>query len=158
MVTIIVLAAGIVAAAASDGGASPQYVGVAKCKTCHLKEFNVWSASPHASALDRLSAEQRQKPECVACHVTGHGKPAAPGAAVEGVQCEACHGPGSLYKSVSIMSKKAYESDSEGTHKKALEAGLVVPTEATCRGCHNEKSPNFKGFDFKTMSAKIKHW
>jgi hypothetical protein len=90
--------------------------------------------------------------------VTGNGKPSAAGAVLEGVQCESCHGPGNLYRSVSIMSKKAYEADHEGMHKKALEAGLVIPTEATCRGCHNEKSPNFKGFDFKVMSEKIKHW
>jgi hypothetical protein len=150
--------AALLAAGAVLHAAEAQYVGAAKCKTCHAKEFTIWSESLHAKAFDKLSAEDRTKPECVACHVTGHGKPAAQGAALEGVQCENCHGAGSLYKAVSIMSKKAYEADPEGMHKKSLEAGLVVPTEATCKGCHNEKSPHFKGFDFKTMSEKIKHW
>ena len=157
MLRALLLIAGLLAAPASDAGAVP-YVGVAKCKTCHSKEFTVWSASPHAGAFNKLSAEERKKPECIGCHVTGNGKPSAAGAVLEGVQCESCHGPGNLYRSVSIMSKKAYEADHEGMHKKALEAGLVIPTEATCRGCHNEKSPNFKGFDFKVMSEKIKHW
>jgi len=145
-------------AAESAGAAPAQYAGAAKCKTCHLKEYTTWAASPHATAFERLSPEERKKPECVGCHVTGSGKPTMPGAALEGVQCEACHGPGSLYKAVSIMSKKAYETDREGAHKKALEAGLILPTEATCKGCHNEKSPNYKPFDFKTYSEKIKHW
>ena len=159
--TIAIVLIAMLLAAGTPGSAAtpePQYAGAAKCKSCHLKEFNTWAASPHAKALDRLSGEDRKKPECVACHVTGQGKPAAPGAVLEGVQCETCHGPGSLYKAVSIMSKKAYEADPEGMHKKSLEAGLIVPTEATCKGCHNEKSPHFKGFDFKTMSEKIKHW
>ena len=154
---VLVIAA-VAAAGAVLHAAEAQYVGAAKCKTCHAKEFTTWSESLHAKAFDKLPAEDRTKPECVACHVTGHGKPAAQGAALEGVQCETCHGPGSLYKAVSIMSKKAYEADPEGMHKKSLEAGLLVPTEATCKGCHNEKSPHFKGFDFKTMSEKIKHW
>ena len=145
-------------AASPAESASPQYVGASKCKTCHMKEFNTWSASPHAKALGRLSAEERKKEECVGCHVTGHGKPAAAGAALEGVQCEVCHGPGSLYKATSIMSKKAYEADLEAAKKKAREAGLIDPVEATCRGCHNDKSPHFKEFDFKAMSEKIKHW
>ena len=42
------------------------------------------------------------------------------------VQCEACHGPGSEYKSMSIMKDK----------EKAIAAGLVLPTEKTCLGCH----------------------
>jgi len=158
------LGVGLFAAVASGAnvtmaeGSAAQYAGAAKCKTCHLKEFNTWAASPHAKAFEKLSPEDRKKPECVGCHVTGLGKPAAPGALLEGVQCESCHGPGSLYKAVTIMSKKAYETDREGSHKKALEAGLIIPTEATCKGCHNEKSPNYKPFDFKTYSEKIKHW
>jgi hypothetical protein len=42
------------------------------------------------------------------------------------VQCEACHGAGADFKKMSIM--------------KDLEAakanGLVIPTQATCDGCH----------------------
>jgi hypothetical protein len=56
------------------------------------------------------------------------------------------------------MDKKKFTADPEGTRKEWKAAGLVIPTEATCKGCHNEKSPHFKGFDFKTMSEKIKHW
>jgi len=34
----------------------------------------------------------------------------------------------------------------------------VIPDETTCTGCHNSKSPTFKGFDFATAKEKIKHW
>ena len=75
----------------------------------------------------------------------------------EGVQCEACHGPGSLYKSAKIMSKKKYKTDREAQHKLALEAGLIIPTEETCVGCHNKKSPFFKAFDFAKRKAAGTH-
>jgi hypothetical protein len=26
--------------------------------------------------------------------------------------------------------------------------GLMIPIEKSCRGCHNEKSPTFAGFDY----------
>src|SRR5262245_38845001 len=141
--TVIALA--VTLAATAGTGASPEYVGAAKCKTCHSKEFTIWSASPHAKAFEKLKADDQKKPECVGCHVTGQGKPAAAGAELNGVQCEACHGPGSLYKATTIMSKKVYEADKDAAHKKSLEVGLIIPTEETCKGCHNEKSPNFKG-------------
>jgi hypothetical protein len=35
--------------------------------------------------------------------------------------------------------------------------GLLAVTEESCTGCHNEKSPGFKGFNFEEMSAKIAH-
>ncbi|HZE88947.1 MAG TPA: hypothetical protein VE404_05325 [Verrucomicrobiae bacterium] len=31
-------------------------------------------------------------------------------------------------------------------------------TRPGCVGCHNAKRPRFKGFDFATASAKIRHW
>jgi hypothetical protein len=33
--------------------------------------------------------------------------------------------------------------------KLAAAAGLLAITEATCVRCHNEKSPNFKGFKYE---------
>jgi hypothetical protein len=40
---------------------------------------------------------------------------------------------------------------------KAADYGLVMPTEETCKTCHNEKSPTFKGFDFAKYSEMIAH-
>lgn len=140
----------------AEGG--PQYVGAKKCKICHKPQYEIWLNSPHFGAFDKLPPEEQENDECVACHVTGFGKPAAPNTDLKDVQCEACHGPGSLYKKISIMSKAKYKADPEKQRKLSIEAGLVLPDESTCRSCHNEKSPEFKGFDFEEYKAKIKHW
>ena len=56
------------------------------------------------------------------------------------------------------MSKKKWKTDPDKQKKLALEAGLVVaPNESNCAKCHNEKSPTFKVFDFKTRYEEIKH-
>lgn len=135
-----------------------QFVGEKKCKACHMKEYKVWQASDHSKAFDSLKPEEQTKADCLACHNTGHGKAAAAGAALNGVQCESCHGPGSAYKSMKVMSKKAYKENPEAAHKGSVAAGLLVPNEETCKSCHNEKSPTFKGFDYASAMEKIKHW
>jgi len=139
----------------------PAYIGSGKCKMCHKGEKNgniweTWLESKHAKSMESLVAKGEQNnAECLACHTTGYGTPSGFGAdttmhnaeALGGVGCEACHGPGSNYKS-----KKVMES-----HEASLAAGLIVPTEATCTKCHNEKSPTFKGFNFKEAYDKIVH-
>lgn len=146
-------------AASAEDAPKPTYIGSAKCKMCHITQHKAWAASKHAAAFTALKPEEMKKKECVACHVTGF---AAKGAefsfAEEGVGCEHCHGPGSLYGTKTMMEKKKFQADPEGSRKAWRAAGLIDPTEGTCKGCHNEKSPNFKGFDFAKASAAIKHW
>jgi hypothetical protein len=137
--------------------AGPEFVGESKCKVCHLAQHKAWSATAHARAFEVLKPEDRGKAECLACHTTGHGKPQAAGALLQGVQCEACHGPGSLYRSPTVMSKSKFKADPEGTRKQWIEMGLTPITEATCTSCHNPKSPTFKGFEFASAKDKIKH-
>lgn len=137
--------------------AEPQYVGESKCRACHLAQHKAWSATKHAGAFETLKPEDRSKPECLACHTTGHGKSQAAGAQLTGVQCEACHGPGSLYKSPTVMSKTKYKADPKGAHAASVELGLTPITEQVCTACHNAKSPSFKGFDFASAKEKIKH-
>lgn len=96
-------------------------------------------------------------PSCLECHTTGYGKPggypavvpgkewtkeeAARAKLMEGVQCESCHGPGSL--------SNPFKKDNE-QYKKAelVKLGLVEPDAANCATCHNKKSPTV-GDDFK---------
>ncbi len=40
---------------------------------------------------------------------------------------------------------------------KSVAAGMIVPGESTCKGCHNPESPTFKGFDFKQALDKVAH-
>lgn len=159
--------------AKKEAAASFTYVGSAKCKTCHSSaksggQYKLWEASSHAKAFAVLQTEEANKiatekglkvpaaeaPECLACHTTGHGAAAEVRGAVtneEGVGCEACHGPGSEYYKMTAM-KKAYAGEIEGAS-----VGLMTVDEASCKTCHNEKSPTFKGFDFAKQAAMIAH-
>jgi hypothetical protein len=141
---------------------SNDYIGASKCKICHKgdakgKVFEIWSESKHAKSLESLKAKGEDKnASCLACHVTGYGKPTGYGAdttkmeALGNVGCESCHGPGSAYSKMAVMQDPA----------KAKEAGLITPDEKTCVTCHNEKSPTFnkdKPFKFADMYKMIEH-
>jgi hypothetical protein len=145
-----------------------KYIGADKCKMCHNKptsgdQYKIWSESSHSKALKSLSSEASlayakknniadptKEAKCLKCHSTAGSVPAGEIAtltAAEGVSCESCHGPGSMYKSPAIMKNQAM----------AVKNGLVIPTQATCEKCHNKENPFFKPFDYATMSKKIAH-
>jgi hypothetical protein len=148
---------------------SPEYVGSAVCASCHgdAEHGNphlVWLQSRHGHAYWRLGADwalylarlrpsyaDLEKPisddRCLLCHVTGRQDDDALFAAgyreAEGVSCEACHGPGSLYAKPEIM-----------TNREAFLAnGGRLPDEATCRSCHR----NSERFDFDEWWPKVAH-
>jgi excinuclease UvrABC ATPase subunit len=132
-----------------------EYVGAKKCKMCHNKpatgaQFTKWEEGPHAKAMESLNAEEAKNPACIKCHST-YGSVDEDLIATlkddEGVSCESCHGPGSKYFPNAIMKDKA----------KSMEKGLIEPTEAVCKTCHNEESPHYKGFNFEEYVAKISH-
>lgn len=133
--------------------AKNDYVGESKCKTCHKDNHASWSQTKHANAYNLLSDEEKKNEKCVGCHITGT---TAEGVLLEGVQCEACHGAGSAFKSAKIMSKKKWEADPEGQKKMAIEAGLIYPTEKTCRKCHSgEKGDKDGTFNFEKSKGKV---
>ena len=141
------------AGVASEKAASPTYVGVKKCKACHKDKYQAWSKTKLASAFDVLSDEEKKKPECIKCHITGI---LPNGTVLEGIQCEACHGPGSGYKSIKIMSKKKWAADPEAHKKMAIEAGLIYPKAEDCQRCHTkEGNPHFKPFDFEKRKLEV---
>ena len=148
--------------------AQNKYEGVKVCGICHKtakagEQLKHWEGSKHAQAFKTLQTEEAKKyspdmdatknPKCLKCHTTGYGEDAKMFGAKfnieDGVQCEACHGPGSGYKSMKIMKDKAA----------AIKAGLASHDKKSdyCVGCHNSESPTFKGFDFDKMFAKIAH-
>ena len=151
-----------------------QYIGADKCKMCHMsksrgQQYPIWKESKHSKAYETLASEQskaiaekagvsgdpQKAEECLVCHVTAYGEPKSKFAASfsmeEGVGCETCHGPGSEYKSMKVMKDLAAGKIDPATV--AFKAG----NKETCLGCHNEKSPTFKGFNFEEDYAKIKH-
>ncbi len=149
-----------------------EYVGSAKCKMCHSKEYKSWEETTMGKAMESLkpggASEARTKhnletdkdyttdESCLACHTTGFGQGGYALAADEkeakkmeksfgAVGCESCHGPGGKYIELHEKIKK------EKTTYKVEDmyaAGMTKIDEGTCKTCHNEKSPTFAG-EFK---------
>jgi len=145
------------------------YLGVDGCKLCHRSpakgnQHGKWQEGPHSKAYETLGAVQAKEiaqeqgisdPQnadaCLVCHVTGHDAPQERKGdkykLEDGVGCESCHGPGSAYKLIPIMQDR----------EKSIANGLLIPDEATCVRCHNDKSPTFKSFNYEEMYEKIAH-
>lgn len=160
----------ILSRAAAEDPPKHKFMGVSNCKMCHQKEaegqqFKIWSESKHAKAWEDLASDKakeaaakkgvtgnpQEAPECLKCHVTAFGvaadlldKKFDP---KQGVQCEACHGAGADYWKKETMKDK----------DKAIANGLLIPTEETCKKCHNEESPFYKEFKFDEFKTKIAH-
>jgi hypothetical protein len=148
IISLAVFAAGAIISAAEQSDQPekkpvPAYVGERKCKVCHLTIFKAWQKTAHANALQTLKEEERKNPICIGCHTTGYneGGYGNENAVVDfsNVQCEACHGPGSLYSRSSVMRDREL----------SWELGLVKIGPETCTRCHNENSPTFRVFDYK---------
>lgn len=170
LVVGLVVMGGMLIAMAPEAMAAPELVGSASCKSCHRKigdPYKIWLDSAHSKAFETLASEESKKiaaeqglgdPQkeeaCLKCHVTKSFLGGAPVAKktkyadTEGVGCEACHGPGSLYKKKSVMKD----------HDAAVEAGMVMDkTAESCTKCHNSDSPTFKDFDFEARWKEIAH-
>lgn len=147
-----------------------KYNGSKSCIACHKKRddsVSKWEASKHAKSLESLSSEASKKFEaptktadCLRCHVTGLEKEG--GYSVEGdakanenvanVSCEACHGPGKDYAKAMMKGMKEPQDP-----KIYADAGLIVPKEDTCKGCHNADNPFHKEFKFEEAIKSVKH-
>lgn len=162
------------------------FVGQQQCKMCHNKkaegeQWNVWKSTAHAKAVETLKTDEakavaerigldqapHEAADCLQCHVTAYDpetKSAPPAIKLaDSVQCETCHGPGSLHldDGKKVMFQKDDSID--------ISAHIKKGSEETCRECHNEKNPTWKtdrytlesgekvGFDFKQAYAKIAH-
>ncbi|UCG38102.1 MAG: cytochrome c family protein [bacterium] len=113
--------------------AEPLYIGAKFCRTCHSgsdrERYHLWLESRHGKAFDSLVGARKTDPECLGCHTTGYGKPMSESTSerdLRGVQCEACHGPGSEYKSMRVMKDPDL----------ARQNGLWDVNREVCLGCH----------------------
>jgi hypothetical protein len=111
----------------------PEYVSHKYCRTCHSSSednrYHSWLQSNHSRAFEALQGAEKANPECLRCHTTGHAGPVSDRITrkdLRGVQCEACHGPGSLYKKMSVMKDP----------KQARENGLWDVKREVCLKCH----------------------
>jgi hypothetical protein len=128
---------------ASTGRIIDRYLGIEICRRCHGDLMPRFVASRHFRAFETLRQRgEAANPECLACHTTGYGRPGGYDPAAEkegapyllGVQCEACHGPGTTHARDGSYAKAARES---------------------CRACHTSKwSPDF---DFQNYWSRASH-
>lgn len=113
---------------AEPGRAS--FVGMAKCAGCHKAAVTFWNHTVHAQAWKTLVEGGKQADyKCVSCHVTGFGQVGGSSLGftkkLESVQCEVCHGLGSLH----VLG--------EG-NEQPLAIKRDAP-ETVCLGCHTEQ-------------------
>ena len=106
------------------------YLGAETCRTCHSGPYHQWETTAHAHAFDP-QADGGQ----LARLVTGFGRPegyrsdrSEPD--LRGVQCEACHGPGSEH----------------------TRGGGRTMKKDVCSPCHGEA-----GWDFAAAMEKVRH-
>ena len=163
---MVSLVAGAIAAAGSVAIQSSTYIGVKKCSFCHKNEnlggqFGIWESITHSKSFESLSnpnavihaetmgvERPTEDPKCLICHVPLFEK--APDFAAEGVNCEVCHGPGSGYAKLSIMTNR------EEAEKKGLVLyGPPEKIKAFCLECHD--NPHGNPFDFAAGWEKMKH-
>jgi hypothetical protein len=115
----------------------PHYVGIEECAMCHRAAVDFWKETRHAQAWKTLTEREKHlNRECTGCHVTGWQSPGgATLARLEGltnVQCETCHGPGSVHV------------DADG--KDSPKTVVLRPADNLCAGqCHTpEHSDTFQ--------------
>ena len=113
-----------------------QYVGAEKCKKCHLITYKLWKSTRHSHAfLSLVKRGNQYDPDCIRCHSTGFEMKGGFKKVSKkemmtfvNVQCEACHGPGSLHVERG--------GDIRKIRRKV--------TRKVCIRCHTEEnSPNF---------------
>ena len=163
-----------------------EFVGNKTCKLCHNREdyggqWSIWHNSPHARAYETLFNEESlqiakdrgmdvapsESADCLRCHVSAYDRtsqtvPVA-FAMTEGVQCESCHGPGSLH-----VADGRHRWINGDTSVDTL-ANIIRPDGRACNQCHRRQSPTWDperyelpggrttGFDFQQAFAKIAH-
>lgn len=120
-------AKGIEVVAPAAGEAS--YVGTEECAMCHGKEAAFWETTGHAGAWKTLVDVGKEfNYDCIGCHITGFDRPGGSNLAhnedLRAVQCETCHGPGSIH-----VEAEGEESPS---------SMIRTPAESVCGQCHTK--------------------
>ena len=111
------------------------YVGAEVCMACHVNTRAFVQADLHSHAWLTLEKKGKTRDlDCVLCHSTGFGRPGGSGfgniETFKNVQCEACHGPGSLHVGAPAAGAKSQLN--------------ARPGEEVCLGCHTpEHAPRF---------------
>ncbi len=125
-----------------------KYMGATSCKECHVKQYAHWEKTVHATIhnMEKASAAPAEKQFRFN---TGVGSPGGyPEAGREGVQCEACHGPGEKH-----LEKPEAKGQSYILGLGSECESCVV--EQICRRCHS--AADDPEFDFKKAIEHVRH-
>ena len=147
-----------------------EYVGSAKCGTCHEDIYEQWRDTRHSTAWKSISLDPPNEhsanpprdcdPDCVSCHVVGwngiahipyKGGYADPKTTPHllNVGCESCHGPGGNHITAEIGNNNTLKEQIRSSMK------LGDTVKQVCYSCHDaDNSPNF---DFDKYYEKIDH-
>lgn len=111
------------------------YVGMAKCKECHLKHVETYYTWKYSKNFRIIQMRKRDKdPKCLRCHTTGFGQSGGFSSVektpdMANKQCECCHGPASLH----------LKAPTKHEHQKTL----TIPKNV-CTTCHSgHKHPGY---------------
>ena len=120
------------------------FAGIEECSYCHAKAVKFWQTTRHAGAFTTLEKLGKQfNYDCISCHVTGWQRPGGATLgnhdALKAIQCEVCHGPGSLHV------------DAEGTEK-PKKVTRASP-KRICLPCHNKEHSDT--FDYEAYLRDV---
>lgn len=111
------------------------------CKSCHLKHYEDWAATKHASATKTLMDAGRKIPECLQCHSEQYRRTqiaSVPGDGNGGVECAACHA----------------DALPHGLERKAVAVKTRV-SALGCLECHTKERS--AGYDEQVYFPKVSH-
>jgi tetratricopeptide (TPR) repeat protein len=113
----------------------PHFVGAEACATCHRPQTEFWRGTKHGRAWQTmLDYKVEYDLDCITCHTVGFMLPGGfdrPDrvSGFEDVQCENCHGPGSMHVA-NVLADNSIIADA---------------ADMSCERCHNkEHSPAYK--------------
>lgn len=130
-----------------------RYTGNAKCRLCHRDFFLGRKGDVHDHAYEKLVAtkpEYTENPRCLNCHTTGHGVKTGfvnmkKTPRLANVQCEGCHGPGSVHIKRQVTKMPTGGISQVDKKPKVVTGGFLAGTDKPkilrkmCTGCHTER-------------------
>ncbi len=134
------------------------YVSNKKCRLCHREFFVGRMKDPHVYTYERLLATGYEKnSRCLGCHTTGYNVETgftdfSTTPELVGVQCEGCHGPGSVHvkrqakeKGFGIPGISMMKQSEKRGNKKEIKGGFLAGTDnprvlkRMCLTCHTKR-------------------
>jgi len=126
-----------------------KYVGNSKCRLCHREFFIGRKHDLHDFTMQKLVKSKNEKnSRCLVCHSTGYGVDSGfvsmeTTPRLANVQCEGCHGPGSLH--IKLAKEKMKLRSNVGVKGFLVGADNQKRLKKMCTSCHvSEKNNSYK--------------